>query len=79
VDKRIKALAQIDEKLVIGAYAVHSILGEDFFKRATHADSIKPEEDWDNIRRLTSYNKHAGLAFLYSLIEKNGDIYVLSS
>jgi diguanylate cyclase (GGDEF)-like protein len=77
--KRNEAIIDIDEKLKTGASAVYNIMGTDFFRRATHKGSIDPEEDWENIRRLTSFNKQAGLAFLYSTIKKNGKIYVLSS
>jgi hypothetical protein len=77
--KRNDAIAEIDERLKKGAYAVYYIMGEDFFRRATHSGSISHDEDWENIKRLTSYNKLAGLAFIYSMIEINGNIYVLSS
>jgi diguanylate cyclase (GGDEF)-like protein len=77
--KRNEAIAQIDNRLRTGAYAVRYILGEDFFMRAIHSDSISPDEDWENIRNLTSYIEHTGLAYIYSVIEKNGNIYILSS
>jgi diguanylate cyclase (GGDEF)-like protein len=77
--KKSAAIAAIDEKLKIGAYAVYYIMGESFFKRATHKNSITPEEDWENIRKLTSFNKQAGFAFIYSAIQKDDDIYVISS
>jgi diguanylate cyclase (GGDEF)-like protein len=77
--KRSEAIDQIDDGLRTGAYAVYYIMGEDFFMRAIHSDSIAPDEDWENIRNLTSYIEHTGLAFIYSAIEKNGNIYILSS
>jgi diguanylate cyclase (GGDEF)-like protein len=77
--KRNEAIAQIDEQLKTGAYAVYYILGEHFFRRAIHSDSIDPDEDWENIRSLTSYIEHTGLAYMYSVIEANKNIYVLSS
>jgi diguanylate cyclase (GGDEF)-like protein len=79
VHRENESIAAIDERLKVGAYAVYYLLGDDFFRRATQRDSISPEEDWSNIRKLTSFNKQAGLAFLYCLIKKDGNFYVISS
>ncbi|MEJ2407433.1 MAG: hypothetical protein P8171_24820 [Candidatus Thiodiazotropha sp.] len=77
--KRKEAIAAIDERLKTGAYAAYHILGVDYFKRATQRDSITPEEDWNNIRQLTSFNEQAGLGFLYAVIKKDGNIHIISS
>jgi diguanylate cyclase (GGDEF)-like protein len=79
VQKRKEAIATIDERLKTGAYAVYYMLGVDYFKRATQWDSITPEEDWNNIRNLTLFNRLAGLGFLYAVIKKGENIYIISS
>jgi hypothetical protein len=78
-EKREEAITAIDERLKLGAYAVYELIGKEFFKRATKRDSITPEEDWENIQKLTSFNNQAGLAFLYSVILKDEKIYVIAS
>jgi diguanylate cyclase (GGDEF)-like protein len=77
--KKEEAIAAVDERLKLGAYAVYELLGEGFFKRAIKRDSITPEEDRENIQKLTSFTNQAGLAFLYSVVLKDKKIYVIAS
>ena len=79
MDYKQKEIKVVDDKLKIGAYAVYNILGEDFFKNATNKDSISQEEDWENINKLSYYNNHANLAFIYSSIKKDNKVYLTSS
>ena len=79
MDYKQKQIEVIDDKLRIGAYSVYNILGEDFFKNATNKDSISQEEDWKNINKLSYYNNHANLAFIYSSIKKDNKVYLTSS
>ncbi len=74
-----KEIAIIDDKLKIGAYAVYTILGEDFFNIAKEKNSISVEDDWKNINKLSFYNNHANLAFIYSSIKINNQIHLTSS
>lgn len=71
IDYKQKEIEIVDDKLKIGAYAVYNTLGEDFFKTATTIDAISKEEDWKNINKLSFYNNHANLAFIYSSIRKD--------
>lgn len=79
IDYKQKQIEVIDDKLRIGAYSVYNILGEDFFKIAISKDAISQEEDWKNIDRLSFYNNHANLAFIYSSIKKDNKVYLTSS
>ena len=79
MDYKQKEIEVVDDKLKIGAYAVYNILGEDFFKNATNKDSISQKEDWENINKLSYYNNHANLAFIYSSIKKDNKVYLTSS
>lgn len=79
IDYKQKEIEIIDDKLRIGAYAVYNTLGEDFLKVAITKDAVSVEEDWKNIDKLSFYNNHANLAFIYSSIKKNNKIYLTSS
>ena len=79
IDYKNEERAVIDDKLSIGAYAVYNILGEEFFQTATSKNSISLKEDWENIKKLSFYNSHAKLAFIYSSIKLNNKIYLTSS
>ena len=79
MDYKQKQIEVIDDKLRIGAYSVYNILGEDFFKNAISKDAISQEEDWKNINKLSYYNNHANLAFIYSSIKKDNKVYLTSS
>ncbi|QKE29828.1 signal transduction sensor histidine kinase [Arcobacter acticola] len=79
MDYKQKEIEVVDDKLKIGAYTVYNILGEDFFKKAINKDSISQEEDWENINKLSYYNNHANLAFIYSSIKKDNKVYLTSS
>lgn len=63
----------------LSATTVYDLLGEDFFLRATHKDAIGIEEDWKNIRLLTSYNKKANLEFVYASIKVDNKVYLIAS
>ena len=79
IDYKQKEMEIVDDKLRMGAYSVYNTLGEDFFKIATTQDSISQEKDWQNINKLSFYNNHANLAFIYSSIKKDDKIYLTSS
>ena len=70
---------QLDQRLAVGAQAVYNILGAEFFERARQPDAISAAEDWDNIRQLSEFNDTADLAFIYSAILIDGEIYLTSS
>lgn len=74
-----KEMERLDDKLIIAANAVYLLLENDFFYKATDKDSISLEEDWENIHKLTAYNNHANLSFIYSSIKKDNKIYLTCS
>ena len=79
IDYKDKEIAIVDDKLRIGAYSVYNLLGEEFFQTATSKNSISLNKDWKNIKKLSFYNNHAKLAFIYSSITKDNKIYLTSS
>ena len=70
---------QLDHRLAVGAQALYSILGTDFFERAREPDSISAAEDSINIRKLSDFNEAAELAFVYSAILFDDQIHLTSS
>ncbi|MEQ9530794.1 MAG: EAL domain-containing protein [Haliea sp.] len=70
---------RVDQRLAVGAQALYSILGSEYFERARQPDSVSTEEDWDNIRKLSDFNETAGLAFIYSAVLVGNDIHLTSS
>ena len=76
---KLTLMEVIDQELMIGASSVRYILPDDFHDRALAADSIASEEDWRNIDALTRYVRRLGFAFVYTMIESEGEIYITSS
>lgn len=76
---RSMIMETIDQELMVGAASVRYILADDFHDRALDADSISLEEDWRNIDALTRFVQRVRFAFLYTMIESDGEIYVTSS
>ncbi|MBK1699801.1 sensor histidine kinase [Thiococcus pfennigii] len=78
-DTRGQQLASLDRELLAGASAVRYVLADDFHDRAVTADAIARDEDWRNIRALSRFAERAGFAFVYSAIERDGQILLTSS
>jgi len=70
---------QLDQRLAAGVASIRYVLADDFHDRALTKDSISPEEDRRNIRSLTHLAQEADLAYLYTIIRKNGQIIITSS
>jgi len=68
-----------DCKLKSAALNTALLLGDNFFDRAIEKDSILPEEDIKNIYKLSKLAKNSTVIYVYSMIEKNGDIFFTSS
>ncbi|MCO4782820.1 MAG: response regulator [Candidatus Cloacimonetes bacterium] len=79
ISYREDLISKIDEKLMLSAYTVYDLLGEDFFLRATHKDAISAQEDQQNIRLLTSHNNKAKLGFIYASIKRDDKVYLICS
>ncbi len=69
----------VDRELMIGASSIRYILPDDFHDRALDAHSISTDEDERNIGALSRFIEGARFAFVYTMIESGGGIYVTSS
>ena len=67
---------RIDEWLLSLAQSVPLLLEKDFHDRAVNADSISFEEELWNRKLFNDYARYNGLAWVYTLIEKEGKLYM---
>jgi len=70
---------QIDERLLVSANTMDTILTPKFHDRALEATSIPETEYNQDIDRLSELAKSMQVIYLYTLIQKNGKIYFTAS
>ena len=76
---RTAMLKEIDQNLLIGASTVKYILTPGFHDRAVTESAIPPEEDRRNILALTQFADRAGYKFLYTVVRRNGLVFITAS
>ncbi|HVL02449.1 MAG TPA: ATP-binding protein [Dongiaceae bacterium] len=69
----------INNKLYFSALATSAILGDTYHDNLIDKQSKTSEEDWAAIQKLTRYNKQAGLSFIYTVIRRDSQAYLISS
>ena len=74
-----EALADLDRRLLMAAKTIPHVLEADFFDRAISPSGISPAEDRRNIQRLTRMANDLGVTYLYTLLFRDGDVYITSS
>lgn len=65
----------IDARLAAAARGLKFMLAEDFHDRAVDEHSITMEEELRNRYAVSSFAREAGLVYLYTLAEKDGQFY----
>jgi len=70
---------QIDERLLVSANTMNTILTPKFHDRALEATSITQTEYNQDIDRLSELAKSMQVIYLYSLIQRNGNVYFTAS
>jgi diguanylate cyclase (GGDEF)-like protein len=70
---------EIDNKLLTAARASVLALGEKFFDRATARDSVSRDEDLKNVHALSELSRTLDVAYVYSMVLSEGDIYFTAS
>lgn len=70
---------QLDEKLRISASITDSLLTPEFHDRALNPDSISADEYTRNIHRLSQLSKKLNVVYIYTMVERNGEIYFTAS
>lgn len=73
------ALAAVDQHLLAGTAGIPYVMSRHFHDHATGPGAISKEEDDRNIRRLSDVARHGGYAFLFTLIYRDGQVYVTAS
>jgi signal transduction histidine kinase len=69
----------IDTRLKTVALDAETVLGKDFFLRATKEGAISSEEDMQNILRLSKIAKIFDVTYIYTMVQKDKKIYFTSS
>jgi len=69
----------VDSRLLAGAASIPFVLADDFHDRAARGDPISTAEDEQNIRDLTALSRRTQLAYLYTLLQREGVVHITSS
>ena len=78
-DERERIISEVNRRLVIAASNIKTVLGPDFFDRATDSVKISKAEHLLNIIKLSVNAKTAGLTYLYATVIRNGMVYFIAS
>lgn len=78
-DERERIISEVNRRLVIAASNIKTVLGPDFFDRATDSGKISKAEHLMNIIKLSVNAKTAGLTYLYATVIRNGKVYFIAS
>ena len=63
----------------VAALSIKYLLPKNFHDRAKNSEAISAEDDWQNIKTISEFTNRADCAFLYTLIQDDGGIYITSS
>jgi uncharacterized iron-regulated membrane protein len=74
-----KVLTWLDRDLLEAARSIPHLIAPDFFDRAVRPEAVSAAEDRANIDQLTRIADSLGLAYLYTLVYTNGQVYITSS
>ncbi|MET1079507.1 MAG: ATP-binding protein [Pseudomonas sp.] len=69
----------INSRLLQAALATSAILGDRYHDNLLDKSSKSEAEDLDAILRLSKYNQSIGLAFVYTVVKRQGALYLSSS
>jgi len=77
--ERQQIFDRLDQQLMLAAISIKYVLADDFHDRADGPAAITPTEDDQNITALSHIADESGFAFLYTVIEADGKLYLTSS
>ena len=69
----------VNNKLYYGALMATAALGDDYHDHLVDKYSKTEQQDWQAIKTLSDYSKRLGLSFIYTVIKKDDQIYLVSS
>jgi len=78
-DNKDNLYRQIDEKLLATAKATALLLPSDFHDRIKNISSVTQSEDDRNIEHLSEFAENMDIAYIYTMISQNGQIYFTAS
>lgn len=73
------ALEAVDQRLLAGTAGIPYVMSHHFHDHATGPDAVSKEEDDRNIRRLSEVARNGGYAFLFTVIYRDGQVYITAS
>ena len=77
--ERNRIIAEVDNRLLVAASNIKTLLDPTFFDRATDSGKIDNTEHLKNIIQLSLNAKTAGLTYLYVTVIRNGKVYFIAS
>jgi hypothetical protein len=72
-------ITELDRDLMNAARGIPLMLPSDFFDRAVQPDAVSEQEDRQNIESLTRLANSLEMAYLYTLVDIDGTVYITSS
>lgn len=69
----------LNAQLLHAAHATAAILGDRYHDNLVDKTSKTEAEDREAIRKLSAYNNAIGLTFIYTVIKRNNDMFLVSS
>lgn len=69
----------IDSRLQSAAYGLNATLGESYHDKITNENSFTADEYANLVKRLSAFASQLNVLYIYSMIERDGAIYFLSS
>ncbi|WPN60063.1 ATP-binding protein [Pseudomonas sp. P9_31] len=70
---------KINNTLLHAALGTSAILGDRYHDNLIDKQSKSEAEDWNSIQRLSRFNESMGTAFVYSVVKRAGEAYLVSS
>jgi hypothetical protein len=77
--KKSELLGNIDRQLYSSAYGASIIIGEDFHNNLNNKSDLTESQFLEIADKLTKFNKSMETDYIYTFIEKEGDIYFTST
>jgi len=69
----------INDKLLHAALGASAILGDQYHDHLVDKSSKSEVEDLNTIRKLSSFNESMGTAFVYTVVKRGGNAFLVSS
>ncbi len=76
---RGQMLQIVDGKLQVAAYATADLLGAELHAGLRDKNTISPEKDFEIALALTEFVRKIGIAYVYTMVRRDGQVYFVTS